>query len=107
MLTSGSASTHPVVRITTAATATPNEPRRSAKTWRKAASTLRLWLRARERTTPAATFTAMPTSPIASIQPPSTSPGSPSRIAASTKIQIASATRSTPLASAASTSARL
>ena len=49
MLTSGSASTQPVVRITTAATATPTEPRRSAKTWRNAASTLRLSLaRARE-----------------------------------------------------------
>ncbi len=107
MLTSGSISSHPVVRITTAAIATPSEPSRSAKTCRNAASTLRLWLRARARTIPAATFTAIPTSAITSIQPPRTSPGSLSRIAASTKIQIASATSSTPFASAASTSARL
>ena len=49
MLTSGSASTQPVARITTAAIATPKEPRRSAKTCRNAASTLRLWRRARGR----------------------------------------------------------
>ena len=49
MLTSGSASTQPVARITMAAIATPSEPRRSAKTCRNAASTFRLWLpRARE-----------------------------------------------------------
>ena len=42
-----------------------------------------------------------------SIQPPSTSGGSASLVAAATKIQIASATSRIPLASAASTSARL
>ena len=104
----GSASTQPVVRITIAATATPTDPRMSAKTCRNAASTLRLCAARPKSTSPATTFTREPderdrehpaAERVAGIVGDAST--------ASTKIQIASATSSTPFASAARTSARL
>ena len=101
----GSARSQPVVSTTSAATATPTEPARSAKTCRSAARTLRL-SPARERMPAASALTASPISATASIQPPRISRGLSSRWTASMKTQIAITASATPFASAARISAR-
>ena len=104
--TSGSARSQPAARTARAATTTPSDPSRSARTWSSAARMLRLPPPGRQSTRAATRLTASPASPTPSTQPARISSGAARRRPASTKIQIASATSAAPLVKAARISAR-
>ena len=111
MLSAGSTHHQPVSRMITADTITATETKRSASTWRNAASMLRLRVDPERKSSAATALMTSAMPPITSTQPASTSTGLPQRPSrkrstAFQPIHTATAHSATALTAAASTSAR-